>query len=49
VEPLAARAYHRRRRLGAREIITAQATLPEAARQMAILTVGSHFKAAYEL
>jgi hypothetical protein len=31
------------------KIITAQATLPEAARQMAILTVGSHFKAAYEL
>ena len=31
------------------KIITAQGTLPEAARQMAILTVGSHFKAAYEL
>ncbi|RFU24784.1 hypothetical protein B7463_g11555, partial [Scytalidium lignicola] len=31
------------------KVITTQATLPNAARQIAILVVGSHFKAAYEL
>lgn len=33
----------------ATKFVTTQASLPEAARQTAILVVGSHFKAAYEL